>query len=236
MPAAESASCNAVLQQGRTGPDRPVRATARPVGKSPTTRWSSETCAIANGPMLMAWRVPARHDRQGISLVDVRSRRSCRSPVWAHALAGRFLLATSRFDQCEVQCQPKLRNMPDSVETALQYWLKSKARHPDLADRLVFLRTALEALFLDRSNRAELAFRLATNGAWCTGRKPAERRQRCNTLKEVYAAASGAAHSGRVKNTAKKLLSDGREICRLAILKRLRSRHDPVWEDIVFGR
>ncbi len=135
-----------------------------------------------------------------------------------------------------LRLQPKLRNMPDSVETALQYWLKSKARHPDLADRLVFLRTALEALFLDRSNRAELAFRLATNGAWYTGRNPAERRQRYNTLKEVYAAASGAAHSGRVKNTAKKLLSDGREICRLAILKRLRSRHDPVWEDIVFGR
>ena len=134
-----------------------------------------------------------------------------------------------------LRLQPKFRNMPDGVETALRYWLKSKARRPDLADRLVFLRTALEALFLDRSNRAELAFRLATNGAWYTGRNPAERRQRYNTLKDVYGAASGAAHSGRVKKTAETLLTDGQDICRLAILKRLRSGQDPVWENIVLG-
>ena len=126
--------------------------------------------------------------------------------------------------------------MPRSVHTAFEYWLKSKARGVDLADRLVFLRTALEALFLDRGNNAELAYRLATNGAWYTGRNPADRRQRFNTLKNVYAAAAGAVHSGRVKKPADTLLSDGQEICRLAILKRLPSRQDPVWANIVFGR
>ena len=135
-----------------------------------------------------------------------------------------------------MRLQSALRNMPDSVETALRYWLKSKARRPDLADRLVFLRTALEALFLDRGNNAELAYRLATNGAWHTGRNPAERRQRFDTLKNVYAAASGAAHSGSAKKTAEKLLTDGQAICRLAILKQLRSGQAPVWRDIVFGR
>ena len=135
-----------------------------------------------------------------------------------------------------LRLQPKMRNMPDSIETAFRYWLKSKERRPDLADRLVFLRSALEALFLDSGNRAELTFRLATNGAWYTGRNPAERRQRYNTLKDVYAAGSGAVHTGRVKDTAEKLLTDGQEICRLAIQKRLRSTQDPVWEDIVFGR
>ena len=134
-----------------------------------------------------------------------------------------------------LRLQPQLRNMPRNVDTAFEYWLKSKARGIDLADRLVFLRTALEALFLDRGNNAELAYRLATNGAWYTGRNPAERRQRFNTLKNVYAAASGAVHSGRVKKPADTLLTDGQEICRLAILKRLRSRKNPVWEDIVFG-
>ena len=135
-----------------------------------------------------------------------------------------------------LRLQPELRNLPDSVETAFRYWLKSKTRRPDLADRLVFLRTALEALFLDSGSRAELTFRLATNGAWYTGRNAKQRRKRYNTLKKVYAEASGAAHSGRVKKTAEKLLTDGQEICRLAILKRLRSRQDPVWESIVFGR
>ena len=101
--------------------------------------------------------------------------------------------------------------MPDSVEPALRYWPKSKARSTSLADRLVFLRTALEALFLDRSSRAELAFRLATNRTWYTGRNPAERRQRFDTLKEVYGAASRAANSGSVKKTAEKLLTDGQE-------------------------
>ena len=132
--------------------------------------------------------------------------------------------------------QPQLRNMPRNLHTAFKYWLKSKARRPDLADRLVFLRTALEAIFLDLGNNAELAYRLATIGAWYTGRNPAERRQRFDTLKEVYGVASGAAHSGRVKGTAEKLLTDGQAICRLAILKRLRSGQDPVWKNIVFGR
>ena len=65
---------------------------------------------------------------------------------------------------------------------------------------------------------------------------PAERQQRFDTLKNVYSAASGAVHSGRVKKTGEKLLSDGHEICRLAILKRLRSGQEPVWKDIVCGR
>ena len=135
-----------------------------------------------------------------------------------------------------IRLQPKLINMPDSVKTAFEYWLKSKARRPDLADRMVFLRTALEALFLDDGNRTELAFRLATNGAWYTGRNAAERRHGFNTLKNIYRAASGAVHSGRIENKAEKLLADGQEICRQAILKRLRSRQNPVWEKIVFGR
>ena len=135
-----------------------------------------------------------------------------------------------------IRLQPELCKPPDDVETALQYWLKSKAHRPDDADRLVFLRTALEALFLDRGNRAELTFRLATNGAWYTGRNRAERRQRYDVLKKVYAAASGAVHAGRVKSAGAGLLKDGQEICRLAILKRLRSKQVPVWDDIVFGR
>ena len=126
-----------------------------------------------------------------------------------------------------IRLQPELCEPPDDVETALQYWLKSKRRGPDDADRLVFLRTALEALFLDRRNRGELAFRLATNGAWYIGRNRDERRRRYDVLKKVYAAASGAAHTGRVKRASAGLLKDGQEICRLAILKRLRSKQVP---------
>ncbi len=131
---------------------------------------------------------------------------------------------------------PELCKLPDDVETALHYWLKSKARRPDNADRLVFLRTALEALFLPRGNRTELTFRLATNGAWYTGRNRSERRQRFDVLKKVYSSASGVIHAGRVKKADTVVLKEGQAICRLAILKRLRSKQVPVWEDIVFGR
>ena len=124
---------------------------------------------------------------------------------------------------------------PTKVDTAIEYWLKSKARRVDNADRLVFLRTALEALFLDDGNRGAQTFRLATNGAWYTGRNWMERRNRYDLLKNVYRAASGAVHAGRVRRNGAKLLKDGQEICRQAILKRLRSKQDPVWRDIVFG-
>lgn len=135
-----------------------------------------------------------------------------------------------------LRLQPEFRNVPDSVETAFRYWLKSKAHRSEPPDRLVFLRTALEALFVKRGNRAELTYRLATNGAWYTGRNRAERRQYYDVLTKVYGAASTAVHEGRVKNTGSALLKDGQEICRLALLKRLRSPQDPVWDDIVFGR
>lgn len=135
-----------------------------------------------------------------------------------------------------VRLQPDLCKLSSDLETALHYWLKSKSRHPDAADCLVFLRTSLEALFLPGGNKTELTFRLATNGAWYTGRNSAERRQRFDTLKKVYAAASGAVHAGRVKRSDGGLLKEGQAICRLAILKRLRLKQAPVWEDIVFGQ
>ena len=135
-----------------------------------------------------------------------------------------------------LRLQPKLCKLPADVETALHYWLKSKARHPDNADRLVFLRTALEALFLPSGNRSELTYRLATNGAWYTGRNSDQRRQRFNVLRKIYAAASGAVHAGRVNKKDASLLKAGQDICRLAILKRLRVGQAPIWDDIVFGR
>ena len=57
-----------------------------------------------------------------------------------------------------------------------------------------------------------------------------------NVLEKMYGAASGAIHRGRVKNGDDTLLMEGQEICRQAILKRLRSNQTPGWLDIVFGR
>ena len=135
-----------------------------------------------------------------------------------------------------LRIQPSLRTAPTDMQTAIRYWLKSKARRTDDWDGLVFLRTALEALFLDDGPRTELAFRLATHGAWYTGRNRDERIERYDVLRKVYGAASGVVHSGHAKPGSTALLKKGQAICREAILKRFRTHKKPVWPDIVFGR
>ena len=105
-----------------------------------------------------------------------------------------------------IRLQPRVYDAPADIETAIRYWLKFKARRLDVADALVYLRTALEALFLDDGNRTELTFRLATHGAWYTGRNRLERQTRFEELKNVYGAASRAVHGGRAKNAGAQLL------------------------------
>ena len=150
-----------------------------------------------------------------------------------------------RTEECEltadnlkeaIRLQPHVHNPPGDVETALRYWLKSKDQRLELADRLVYLRTALEALFLDKNRQGELTFRLATNGAWYTGRNRVDRRNRYDVLNAVYGAASSAVHGRRMKNDATGLLVQGQDICREGIMKRIRSTQQPNWLDIVFGR
>ena len=151
-----------------------------------------------------------------------------------------------RTEECEltadnlkeaIRLQPHVHNPPRDVETALRYWLKSKDQRLELADRLIYLRTALEALFLDRHReQGEFTFRLATNGAWYTGRNRVERRNRYDVLKNVYGAASKAVHGVGMKNGAAGLLVQGQDICREGIMKRIRSKQQPEWLDIVFGR
>ena len=145
-------------------------------------------------------------------------------------------LVTARHFKEALRLQPHLCEPPEDIRTALQYWLKSKDRRVDVSDGLVFLRTALEALFLPAGNNGELTFRLATYGAWYTGHNRDERRDRFNLLKKVYGAASGAVHGRGLRRDDTALLTEGQEICRQAILKRLRSKQALAWTDIVFGR
>lgn len=151
-----------------------------------------------------------------------------------------------RTEECEltadnlkeaIRLQSRLNEPHADVETALRYWLKSKNQRLELADRLIYLRTALEALFLDRNReQGEFTLRLATNGAWYTGRNRVERRNRYDVLKNVYSAASKAVHGVGMKNGATGLLVQGQDICREGIMKRIRSKQQPDWLEIVFGR
>ena len=61
-------------------------------------------------------------------------------------------------------------------------------------------------------------------------------RNRYDVLKNVYSAASKAVHGVGMKNGATGLLVQGQDICREGIMKRIRSKQQPDWLEIVFGR
>lgn len=130
---------------------------------------------------------------------------------------------------------PKMHSLSDEIKTALKYWHKSKAYGVDPIDAFVYLRTALEALFIGKGNQTELRYRLSLVGAWYTGRDRTDREARFESLSQFYKAASSAVHTGRVKGARKKHLRNAQDICRDAILTLIRSGIQKVPDDIVFG-
>ena len=233
------------------GLSQPTKITGEQDG-TPTVSWKT------SADVQSAWRLPAGGVHQLVRALSLECDVAVETPViwtdygyharfgqrhgWSNSGTGELpprhtsgSPLTAKHLRAAIRLQPDLRNPPADVETAIRYWLKSKACGLDVADALVYLRTALESLFLDKGNQAELSFRLATHGAWYTGRNRQERQARYDALKKVYSAAFGAVHAGHVKNDGAKFLKDGQQICRLAILKRLRSKQKPVWDDIVFG-
>ena len=123
------------------------------------------------------------------------------------------------------------------VQIAIKHLITSNSQEVELVEKLIHLRIALEALYLDQGNFGELRFRLATHGAWYTARNRKERQAYFDSLKGVYDIASQAIHTGRIKHESKaqKLLNESQEICRSAIKKRVKSKSKPNWREITFG-
>ena len=122
------------------------------------------------------------------------------------------------------------------LETSIDRWMKSKDKSSRLSDRFIELRIALEALYLD-GDRAELRFRLATNGAWDLGATPSQREAYHKVLRSTYDVASQAVHTGHVKEEESNmiLLEKGQNACRKGILKRLGRNGAPDWLRLVLG-
>ena len=122
------------------------------------------------------------------------------------------------------------------LDTAIRRWMGSKRSNASLSDRLIDLRIALEALYLD-SDAGEMRFRLATNGAWHLGVDFVERRDYYKTLRGVYDLASKAVHASEVKFSKQErdLLTAGQDACRKGILKRLKEKNKPDWNELILG-
>ena len=64
-----------------------------------------------------------------------------------------------------------------------------------------------------------------------------ERKKNFQTLLQVYKLASSAVHGSEVKtdNKNKTLLENGQVLCRKGIMKRLREKDAPRWNDVIMG-
>lgn len=122
------------------------------------------------------------------------------------------------------------------LEQAISRWMRSK-RGGNVADQLIDLRIALEALYLPDDN-SELSFRLANRGAWHLGSNFEERLKCQETLSKAYSLASKAIHAGTKPFTQEdeKLLGDAQNLCRRGILKRLDEGETPNWKELTLGK
>lgn len=123
------------------------------------------------------------------------------------------------------------------LRIVISRWMQSKRDDAALTDKLIDLRIALEALYLQGMND-ELGFRLATLGAWHLGVDFNERREYQKILREAYKLGSNAVHASEVKPSEKnrKLLTDAQDLCRKGILKRLDETEEPNWNEMILGK
>ena len=124
----------------------------------------------------------------------------------------------------------------EHVDLAVARWLKSK-RRASVEDRLIELRIALEALYMQNA-QGEIRFRTAMNGAWHLGRTFDERLGYFEMLNKVYDDASKVVHGSRLKDHRASLerLEAAQNICRQGILKIIGDGEYPDWKEVVLGK
>ena len=129
------------------------------------------------------------------------------------------------------------RRTNDGIGTAISRWVNSKRPEASLQDQFIDLRIALEALYLDGSSKTEIAFRIATYGAWHTGGSIEERCRNHKALRQAYSRSSAAVHAGRVGDTQenRELLKKVQGLCRAGIIKRLAEENAPDWTREILG-
>lgn len=119
---------------------------------------------------------------------------------------------------------------------AIGRWVRSK-RSVGMADQLIDLRIALEALYLTGDMQGELSFRLATHVAWHLGENADERLEYQTIIRRAYDLASGVIHGRAKKFTGKEkeLLATAQDLCRRGIVKVLDAGEKPDWQKLILG-
>lgn len=102
-------------------------------------------------------------------------------------------------------------------------------------ERAGHLRTTFETIFLD-NEKVELRYRLSLHAALFLSDDFDERSEIMKTVKDIYDICSGAVHSGDIKPSDSKRLSDGASLCRRALLKILERGGYPDWQSVELGK
>ena len=124
----------------------------------------------------------------------------------------------------------------EKLRVPIQRWRRSKAARNGV-DLAIDLRIALESLFLDEGNNAELSFRLALRAAWYLGAGGHERTRIFEALREAYNIGSKAVHTGKgYDDEIPAELAAAQDICRMSILRRISDGGKPPdWKKVVLG-
>ena len=124
----------------------------------------------------------------------------------------------------------------EKLRVPIQRWRRSKAASNGV-DLAIDLRIALESLFLDEGNNAELSFRLAVRAAWYLGAEGQERTRIFNALRDAYNIGSKAVHTGQgYDEKIPARLFEAQDICRMSILRRIsEGGNPPNWKKVVLG-
>ena len=129
-----------------------------------------------------------------------------------------------------------------TLDLPVARWRKSKWAGTT-GEQLIEIRIALESVLLsDDTGTGEKRHRLATRGAWLTGKTFEERKSHFETLKRVYDYASSVIHGGTPKaKGGRDLARDiaaAQDLCRAAILKLAASGipDSHAWSALILGR
>ena len=119
------------------------------------------------------------------------------------------------------------------LQIAVTRWAKAASPGVLNPDRVIDLRIALEALYLD-SNEGEFGFRLSITGARHLGTSLDDRRAIRKTLVDFYGLASRVIHGATLaKNADVALVDRATKLCRDGILKIVEEGKRPSWTDLL---
>ena len=124
----------------------------------------------------------------------------------------------------------------EKLRVPVQRWRRSRAARNGV-DLAIDLRIALESLFLDKGNNAELSFRLALRAAWYPGVDGDERTKVFEAVRDAYIIGSKAVHTGEgYDDVIPVTLAKAQDICRMSILRRIsEGGKPPNWKKVVLG-